>query len=190
MQMTRLAAQGKISEYFGPKAVNLDKFMLAMEFYEGAKKSALNLDEDSKSHFGAYLDGVNDYISNVGLFSGSSARLLPPEFHLFGMSGEKLEPFELADLIAQARLISFHLSWNWNMDIAREAIRESHPDLADIVEELVPFTTEYLSTLVTSVDDEDLKQWGQFSEETLQERYHKAKDTLQRANAPIDPEIL
>jgi len=106
------------------------------------------------------------------------------------MSGDKLEHFCLADLVAQANLISFHLSWNWNMDMAREAIRESHPDLADIVEELVPFSTEFLSTVVTSIDDEDLKQWGQYSEETLQERYNKARETIKRANAPLDPEII
>ena len=76
------------------------------------------------------------------------------------------------------------------MDMAREAIRESHPDLADIVEELVPFSTEFLSTVVTSIDDEDLKQWGQYSEETLQERYNKARETIKRANAPLDPEII
>lgn len=57
------------------------------------------------------------------------------------------------------------------MDLAREAVRESHPDLADMVEELIPFATEYLANLVTTVDDEDLKAWGQYSEQTLQEKY-------------------
>lgn len=44
MQMTRLAAKGRISEYFGAKAINLDKFMLSMEFYEDARLSSENLD--------------------------------------------------------------------------------------------------------------------------------------------------
>jgi len=39
MQMTRLAFQGRISEFFGAKALNMDKFMLAMEFYELAQQS-------------------------------------------------------------------------------------------------------------------------------------------------------
>lgn len=39
MQMTRLAVQGRISEFFGSKALSIDKFMLAMEFYELAKQS-------------------------------------------------------------------------------------------------------------------------------------------------------
>jgi hypothetical protein len=29
-----------------------------------------------------------------------------------------------------------------------------------MVEELVPFSSEFLSTLVTVVDDDDLKEWG------------------------------
>jgi acyl-homoserine lactone acylase PvdQ len=37
--MTRLAAQGRISEFFGEKAVNIDKFMRIMEFYSLSEKS-------------------------------------------------------------------------------------------------------------------------------------------------------
>lgn len=74
--------------------------------------------------------------------------------------------------------------------MAREALRESHPDIADLVEELVPFTTEFLAALVTVVDEADLKQWGQYSEQTLQERYTAARDVVTRASAPLDPEIV
>jgi len=59
-----------------------------------------------------------------------------------------------------------------------------------MVEELIPFSTEFLSTLVTSVDEEDLKIWGQYSDQTLQERYDNAKETIAKANAPLDPEII
>jgi hypothetical protein len=120
----------------------------------------------------------------------STGFLLPPEFYIFGMSGDKLEPFTAADVLAQGRLISFHLSWNWNQDLAREALRESHPDIADLVEELIPFTTEFLSALVTVVDDEDLKKWNQYSDKTLQERYSAARDVVTKASAPLHPEIV
>jgi len=62
----------------------------------------------------SYVNGINDFIQNVGLFSGVSAHLLPYEFYIFGMTGDKLEPFTRADVLAFGRLISFHLSWNWN----------------------------------------------------------------------------
>lgn len=105
------------------------------------------------------------------------------------MTGHALEPFSTADILANGRLISFHLSWNWNQDLAREAIRESHPDLADIVEELLPFSSEFLSALVTVIDDDDLKEWNQYSEQTLSERYNNARDHVTNASPPLDPEI-
>lgn len=106
------------------------------------------------------------------------------------MTGDKLQPFTSSDVLAVGRLISFHLSWNWNQDMAREAIRESHPDLADLVEELIPFSTEFLSVLTTSIDEKDLIEWGQHTSSTLQERYNQARSTIERANAPLDPEII
>jgi len=39
MQVSRLAGMGRVSEYFGTKALSLDKFMLSMEFYELSKES-------------------------------------------------------------------------------------------------------------------------------------------------------
>lgn len=193
MQMTRLAGQGRISEFFGPKALNLDKFMLSMDFYERSKEAAENLDEPEEAMIDAYLNGVNDFINSVKFFGDkrrTSANLLPPEFYIFKMTGDNLAPFNRADILNQGRLVSFHLSWNWNMDIAREAVRESHPELADLVEELLPFTTEFLADLVTTVDDEDLKIWGQFSDTTLQERYNAARSEVSKAHPPLDNDIL
>lgn len=73
--------------------------------------------------------------------------------------------------------------------MAREAIRQSHPDLADLTEELIPFATEFLSALVTVVDDDDLKEWGQYSELTLQQRFESSREQANKANAPLDLEI-
>jgi penicillin amidase len=115
--MTRLAAQGRISEFFGEKAVNIDKFMRIMEFYSLAEKSIQLFDEKDIAILSSYLNGINDYVQNISLFgfdSHSTARLLPPEFYIFGMSGDKLEPFTMTDILSNGRLISFHLSWNWN----------------------------------------------------------------------------
>ena len=35
-----------------------------------------------------------------------------------------------------------------------------HPDLAEMVEEIAPFTNEFIDNMVTIVDDDDLKAWG------------------------------
>jgi penicillin amidase len=170
--------QGRVAEFFGTKGLSVDKFMHTIGFYDLTVQSMQYVDSDSLSMIDAYVAGVNDYID--------SAAILPLEFWIFGMSREH---FSREDVLVQGRIISFHLSWNWNYDLAREAIREGHPDLADMVEELIPFSTEFLAKLVTSVDDDDLKLWGQYSDETLQERYTKAKETMSRASPPLDPEI-
>ena len=75
------------------------------------------MDESERAQIEAYIAGVNDYIENIfllGFDRHSSGFLLPPEFYIFGMSGDKLEPFTVADVLNQGRLMSFHLSWNWN----------------------------------------------------------------------------
>lgn len=137
--------------------------MRAIGFYSSAIESLEYLSEEQIKMYDAYNQGLNDYIANVCFFGWdehTTARMLPPEFYIFGMTGDALEPFKTEDILANGRLISFHLSWNWNQDLAREAIRQSHPDLADIVEELIPFSSEFLSALVTVVDDDDLMEWN------------------------------
>ena len=62
MQMTRLAAQGRISEFFGEKAINIDKFMRVMEFYSLSEKSVKLFDEKETALYSSYLDGINDYV--------------------------------------------------------------------------------------------------------------------------------
>jgi hypothetical protein len=47
--------------------------------------------------------------------------------------------------------------------------------LADMVEEIFPFTAEYAHNLVTIMDAEDLKETALWSDETLMERYYKSK---------------
>ena len=67
----------------------------------------------------------------------------------------------------------------------RESIRRRHPDLAEIVEELAPFTSDFLNKIVYVVDDEDLKAAGQYSEESLLDRYRAAKEHIAEASPPL-----
>jgi len=194
MQMTRLAVQGRTAEFFGEKTVGVDKFMRSMGFYQKGVEAASLKSEEELSIAKAYCDGVNDFIKNVdfvtAFWNTASAKLLPPEFYMFGMTGEKLEPYTPEDIYGFSRLISFHLSWNWNQDLARESLRQGHPDLADIVEEVVPFHADFLHAFQTIVDDDDLKEWGQFSEKSLEERYNENIENVKKASPPLDPEII
>ena len=52
--------------------------------------------------------------------------------------------------------MSFNLSWNWSNDLLRETLRQKHPDLEDLAEEIVPFAQDMLMEPMTIVDEEDL----------------------------------
>ena len=46
-----------------------------------------------------------------------------------------------------------------------------------------------MNNLVTIVEDDDLKATGQWSDETLQERFDKNLDTVKKASPPLNWEI-
>lgn len=54
-------------------------------------------------------------------------------------------------------------------------MEDLHEDLADIVDDILVLTAEDFNHFVSTVDEADLKQWEQFSEETLSSRYKQAK---------------
>ena len=51
-----------------------------------------------------------------------------------------------------------------------------------LLDDLNPFTSDYLYDMVTVVDDDDLKQWNLYSEESLLEKYRQSQDILKEAS--------
>jgi len=188
--MTRLIVQGRLAEFFGSKVIVLDKFMRNMGFYRLAQESVSGLHEDERAVLQAYCNGINDFVSQVSLMGDNkSASLFPPEFYLFGMTDEVKKPFTIADALGYGRLISFQLTWNWHHDLQREALRQAHPDLAEMAEELLPFTSSYMGSLVTVLAEEDLHRNDHFVEETLDERYQAMRDHVKKASPKLDASI-
>ena len=60
-----------------------------------------------------------------------------------------------------------------------------HPDLAEMAEEINPFTSENMFDLVTIIEDDDLKANGQYSERTLIEKYREGMETVRKASPPL-----
>ena len=120
MQKQRLAAQGRLSEFFGSAAIVIDEFMK----YVGLQRSSeetwqAGVDPELALILQSYADGVNDYVQGVSLnpFEEKTARLLPPEFIAFGITKENFDPWTAIDCILIVRLMSFHLTWNWAADL-------------------------------------------------------------------------
>ena len=86
------------------------------------------MDLDTLAILEAYCDGINDYVRNSKFF--------PLEFYYLGLS--TFRPWTPADSISILKMITYHLSWNWEQDLIRELLSET--ELVDMVEELVPFT--------------------------------------------------
>ena len=59
-------------------------------------------------------------------------------------------------------------------------------EMAELADELIPYTAEYLINLVTVLEDDDLKRMGKWSNETLSEKYQKNKEYLKSAEPKKD----
>jgi penicillin amidase len=82
MELIRRIAAGRLSEIFGEKLIDVDKFMSGLGIEESAAITINNLDKNADAYKFtlAYLDGINQYIEN-----GKT----PIEFTLVGVEKEK-----------------------------------------------------------------------------------------------------
>ena len=81
------------------------------------------------------------------------------------------------DALAVLKLRYYKLSTVWIYDLLREILADN--GLEHMADEILPFTVEHSHTnLVTIIDDEDIKDTRFWSNETLTERYQKAKEEL------------
>lgn len=64
MQLTRMFAQGRISELAGEKAIALDTRMRTYGFYRNAKKHFQLMEAGQKSEWQAFADGINAFIEH------------------------------------------------------------------------------------------------------------------------------
>jgi len=111
MFKNRAIFNGELAEVFGPDALPIDKFSRTLGYRRIATQTWDMMSESQKNIFEAYSSGVNDFISSVSLSEGS-ARLLPPEFYIFGISN-KIKPWHPIDSLANILLINFSLTWDW-----------------------------------------------------------------------------
>lgn len=122
-------------------------------------------------------------MAGVSAFGESpTAKLLPPEFYAFGISQENWRPWSPVDTLCICKTMNFALSWNFMHDLTRESLRRQHPDLNELAEEIAPFYKETMAAHTYIIDEDDLKEWGHWSDVSLTERYHAAKDEIRSAS--------
>ena len=155
--------QGRMSEIYGRRALDLDKCSLSI----GYKKTALRtwdvLNDDSKRLLQAYTDGVNDFLEGIGYWHEEiTAFHLPPEFYAFNI--KKVEPWHPTDSLAIMNLMKFQMTQNWNSELLRDVIENLEDgQLKDMVDELVPFSNDAALNVTSIMNEEEMKAEGLWS---------------------------
>ncbi len=109
MELTRLFANGRISELVGPKGKKSDMFMRTIGFYRQAKRHEKLFDKNTRLFFKNYVDGINGWIA--------AGRSVPIEF---AVAGIKPTPWTIADSVA----ILYYMGWNSAANIETEIIAQ------------------------------------------------------------------
>ena len=97
MELFRRAGSGRLSEVFGDKAVETDKFFLSLGIDDYNEENLAKLDKNDPAMVlaRAYLDGINQFIE-----SGPT----PVEFYLTGLTKQK---FEIKDIFNAVSYMGF-----------------------------------------------------------------------------------
>ena len=115
MQLTRLLAQGRISELAGEKARGLDIRMRTIGLHRIAKKQAENLDKETRNFFQKYVDGVNAFIKQC-----------PDDVHLeFKLAGIPPEPWSVEDSLCILHYMGFSTSANMKTEVVAQMLVET-----------------------------------------------------------------
>lgn len=104
MTVMRRTVQGRLSEVFGPRTLEIDGFMRRLDLYTLARASVSAQDEQTLAALKAYSDGVNARLTEINREAlGRGA----PEQFLFNAP---VAPWQPADSIALIKLMAVQLS--------------------------------------------------------------------------------
>jgi len=110
MTLTRLFAQGRISELAGEKGRDVDIRHRILGFHRQAIEHARMLEPETLGWFQRYVDGINAYIR-----SGEDS--IPLEFKLAGISPES---WSVADCLS----ILYYMSWSTSANLKAEIVAQ------------------------------------------------------------------
>ncbi|MDV7139024.1 penicillin acylase family protein [Maribacter sp. TH_r10] len=149
MELLRRIGTGRLSEVFGSKMLNTDKFFLSLGIDEATKQTVSELDLNSPTVrlSQAYLDGINQFIEE-----GPT----PIEFYLTGIDKA---PFQLEDIYNTVGYMAFSFAMAHKTD----------PLLTNIKDKL---GVEYLKDLDLNVDPNTV--WIKNHKEESKEALHNS----------------
>ncbi|WP_456390189.1 penicillin acylase family protein [Profundibacter sp.] len=116
MTMLRRTAQGRLSEQFGPRTLEIDKLMRRLDLYNLAVSSVKAQDAQTRAILEAYSKGVNAWLTEIN--KGALGRGAP-EFFLFS---NQISPWQPADSIAIIKLMAVQMSSHLEQEVLRAQV--------------------------------------------------------------------
>lgn len=121
MLMFRRTAQGRLSELFGARTLQIDDLLRRFDFYRLAQASVDDLRPETRAALEAYAAGVNAWIAEVN--KGALGRGAP-EFFLFE---PEIAPWQPADSVVLIKLMALQLAWHLQTEVLRARISLALP---------------------------------------------------------------
>ncbi|AXX97900.1 penicillin acylase family protein [Profundibacter amoris] len=113
MTMLRRTAQGRLSEQFGRRTLEIDKLMRRLDIYNLAVRSVQAQDAKTLAALQAYSAGVNAWLTEINKEAlGRGA----PEFFLFS---NEIAPWQPADSVAILKLMALQMSGHLEQEVIR-----------------------------------------------------------------------
>jgi penicillin amidase len=146
MDVSRRAGRATLSELFGTKTLEADRFLRRLGLHRAAAAELPAFDAETRAYFEAYTAGVN---------AGAQSRARPIEYRILRAA---FEPWEVLDSVAFGRLMALNLSCNWDTELARaDMVAGLGPKTAAAVEplfsDLHPTVVEALESVRPALED-------------------------------------
>ncbi|MCT4608672.1 MAG: penicillin acylase family protein [Pelagimonas sp.] len=161
MTMMRRTVQGRLSEVFGPRTVEIDSLLRRLDLYNLAVQSVPHQDKATLDALEAYSAGVNARIQEINSESlGRGA----PELFLFNAS---IAPWQPADSLALLKVMALQLAGHMDEEIlrARTSLALADEDrLSDILPDVPGSGVAALPDFASLFDDltpEDFPRFAQ-----------------------------
>ncbi len=128
LEFFRRATTGRLCEFAGPAALQVDRLMRTLGLHRLALRETGGLAPALSTNLDAYAAGINAAIE--------TAPALPIEFQILRLEPE---PWSVGDLLASAKLLALGLSTNWEMELFRaRLVRDAGAEMAARLEPQYP----------------------------------------------------
>jgi penicillin amidase len=108
MEFQRRVAEGRLAEFLGERAYEVDRMMRTLGIAREAQRIVERLDPGTRANLQAYADGVNAFLA--------TGPVLPVGFQVFRIEPR---PWKPADTMGWLLVMAWDLSGNWRLELAR-----------------------------------------------------------------------